>query len=197
MDVKKLSEACQQVWFEALPLLKQGRPGDDEHAAVVVETILSYRGGLRFDESVLIPVAMLHDIGHAAILPEHFKFITGTERLENGKLVHMLAGAKIAQDILANVGYDPEKSKEIVEIVSMHDADQLKGVDVGAVYDTEHKRIFHDIDSLDRFNDARLASLKGLAQDQGKIRALLEKSLDAFFFDEFRQIAERYMANFK
>jgi hypothetical protein len=195
MDVKNLSEEYRKVWTEALPFLKQGRPGDDEHAAVVVDTVMSYRGNLRFDESILIPVAMLHDIGHAAILSEHFKFITGTERLENGKLVHMLAGAKIAQDILAKVRYDPEKSKEIVEIVSMHDADQLKGVDIEAAYDTDHKRIFHDIDSLDRFNDSRFVSLKGLATDQNKIRAMLEKSLEAFFFDEFRQVAERYMAN--
>lgn len=197
MNVEKLSKEYQAIWNEALPLLKQGRPGDDVHAATVVDTIMSYDGNLEFDEAVLVPVAMLHDIGHAAILPEHFKFITGTERLENGKLVHMLAGAKIAQDILAKVGYDSEKAREIVEIVSMHDADQLKGVDVASVYDTQNKKIFHDIDSLDRFNDSRLDALKGLAQDDGKIRMLLEKSLAAFFFDEFRQVAERYMAGRK
>lgn len=183
----------QAIWEAALPLLKQGRPGDDEHALTVVETLMNYNGDLKFDLDVLVPVAIMHDIGHSAILPEHFKYITGFEKVENGKLVHMLVGAKIAKDILESVGYDANKIEEIVEIVSMHDADQLKNVDITKVYDSVNKKIFHDIDSLDRFNDKRLATFGALSKDQDKVKLLLEKSLGSFFYDDFRGIAEKYM----
>ena len=49
-----------------------GRPGDVEHAAEMVNFILEYRGNLNLDKYILIPVAMMYDIGHSAILPEYF-----------------------------------------------------------------------------------------------------------------------------
>ena len=63
----------------------------------------------------------MHDIGHSSILPEHFRYITGKDKVLNGKLVHMLVGAKIARDILVSIQYDEKKSDEIVEIISMHE----------------------------------------------------------------------------
>ena len=37
------------------------------------------------------------------------------KKLTNGKLVHMLVGAKIASDLLKEVGYPTDKAKEIIE----------------------------------------------------------------------------------
>ncbi|NTU99134.1 HD domain-containing protein [Candidatus Falkowbacteria bacterium] len=187
------TEKYRRIWDAALPFLEKGRPGDDTHAAAVAKMIMDYDGSLGFDKDVLVPAAILHDIGHAAIMPEHFKFITGSEKLENGKLVHMLAGAKIAHDILSKIGYETDKTVEIVEIVSMHDADQLKGLDISSVYNTDNKKVFHDIDSLDRYNDARLFASKNLFKDQGQMIGLLEKMLDNFYYDEFRQIAKNFI----
>ncbi len=177
-----------KIWEKAEPILKEGRPGDDTHALEVVEFIVNNVDPKYFD--ILIPVAIMHDIGHSAILPEHFKYITGTEKVKNGKLVHMLAGAKIAKEILGAVGYDPAKSLEIVEIISMHDADQLESTDINKVYDSENKRVFHDVDCMDRFNTERLKKMGALIKDQNYIKEMLEKTLATFFDPKLKQIAE-------
>jgi hypothetical protein len=184
-----------KIWEKAEPILKQGRPGDDAHALEVVEFIVNNVDPKYFD--VMIPVAIMHDIGHSAILPEHFKFITGSEKVKNGKLVHMLAGAKIAKDILTSVGYDPEKSAEIVEMISMHDADQLEDTDVNKVYDSENKRVFHDIDCMDRYNPERMKKMGALVGDKTKMLAMLEKGLETFFDPKLKKIAQEKFEKMK
>ncbi|MHB8830732.1 MAG: HD domain-containing protein [Patescibacteria group bacterium] len=191
MTIENLPIKYQALWDACLPFLKQGRPGDDEHAKEVVQYVLQYQPKLKFDPDVLVPVAMLHDIGHSAILPEHFKYVTGQQKLVNGKLAHMLAGAKIAHDLLLQVGYDVEKSKEIVDIISMHDADQLKIDDWRNWYDTDQKKIFHDIDALDRYNETRIKHfIESGLYDRNKMIPELQRLADNFFYPELKQTAE-------
>jgi len=199
MKIENLPIKYESIWDESLPYLKKGRPGDDVHALEVAKFILEYSGKLKIDKDVLIPVAIMHDIGHSAILPEHFKFITGEFKLINGKLVHMLAGAKIAKDILEKVGYDKKNSQEIIEIISIHDADQLKGVDVNEIYNTENKKVFHDIDSMDRFTSERFKQIEKLfpTKTKDEIRDILEGTLKGFFYDEFRDIAKKRLQELK
>lgn len=134
---------------------------------------------------------MMHDIGHGAILPGHFKFITGPEKIANGKLVHMLAGAKIAQDILKSVNYNPQKIKEIVDIISMHDADQIQGVNLKKVYNTSNKKIFHDIDSLDRYTELRVKNFEKMYPNRQELLKVLTEFLDLFFYSEFKNLAKK------
>lgn len=193
VEIKNLPEKYQALWEICLPLLEQGRSGDAQHAKEVAEFILNYQGQMNFDLDVLIPTAMMHDIGHSAILPEHFEYITGFKKVVNGKLVHMLVGAKIAHDLLKQINYNLAKAMEIVDIISIHDADQLTGLNVQEIYNTEHKKIFHDIDSLDRFNLQRLSGFVGGAPNPemvAKTLKMLEKFLSEFFYPEFRAIAE-------
>ncbi|OGB74559.1 hypothetical protein A2V68_03080 [candidate division Kazan bacterium RBG_13_50_9] len=198
MKIKELPVKYQKIWAQCLPLFKRGRPGDAQHAKEVVELILGYRGKLKFDGDVLIPVAMMHDIGHTAILPEHFKYITGPEKVKNGKLVHMLVGAKIARDILSAVKYNKHASREIIDIISMHDADQLDLSDWRRLYTTRNKKIFHDLDSLDRYSAKRLKSMFSIGfKDPGQVFKVLEKFLDNFFFQEFKDIAQKSLAQLK
>lgn len=194
---KNLPAKYLKIWKKSLPFLQKGRPGDAEHAKEVVEIILNYRGPLKLNKDILVPAAIMHDIGHCAILPEHFAFITGETKIRNGKLVHMLAGAKIAHDILTSVKYPPQLTVEIVDIISMHDADQLEGVDIKKIYTSDNKKIFHDIDSLDRYTKKRIASFSKLYPDKNKLFAVLDKFLNLFFYKEFRTIAERQLKALK
>jgi len=194
--IKNLPAKYEAIWQECLRLFSEGRPSDDIHARDTVEFILNYQGQLKFDQDILVPTAMMHDIGHTAILPEHFKFVTGGMKLVNSKLVHMLTGAKIAKNILAKVVYDPVKSKEIVDIISIHDSYQLSGINLEEIYNTDNKKIFHDIDMLDMFSQERLKKFKGLA-DAKTLKSGLEKNLKAFFYDEFRIMAEKRFGDLK
>ncbi len=197
LEINNLPKEYKGIWEKCLPFFESGRPGDDIHAKKTVESVLSYKGGIEFDSEVVIPVAMMHDIGHAAILPEHFKYVTGPEKIPNGKLVHMLAGAKIAKDILESVDYDPQKTKEIVEIISIHDMDQMKNMNLKDIYDTDNKKFFHDIDSLDRYNEERLKNISSIYSDRENLLGILKKFLDLFFFDEFRKIAKDNLEKMK
>lgn len=194
MNARKLPKKYQKLWTKCEVILKKGRIGDVDHAREIADFVLSYRGRENLEKDILIPVAMLHDIGHAAILPEHFDLITGPKKLVNGKLVHMLVGAKIAKDILDLVGYNKTKIKEIVDIVSMHDSDQLEMIDTKKIYNTKNKRIFHDIDSLDRYTETRLENVKKMYKDKKEIRRILKSFLSLFFIDEFKKIAESRLA---
>jgi hypothetical protein len=194
MEIKNLPAKYLDLWNRCLPLLQKGRPGDDKHAVEVAEFVLNC-GKKDLDLDILIPTAIMHDIGHSAILPEHFKYITGQERVMNGKLVHMLAGAKIAKDTLDSIGYDSKKIAEIVDIISIHDADQLEKTDIAKVFDTENKRIFHDIDCMDRYNAERLKKMIKLLPDKSKMLSMLEEGLKGFFYPEFRKIAEDKFKN--
>jgi hypothetical protein len=195
--IKNLPEKYKAIWEKCEPLLKQARPDDLGHAEGVVETVLNYKGNLKLDLDVLVPVAMMHDVAHYMILPEHFKYITGPEKIANGKIAHMLVGAKIAKDILDSVGYDKEKTVEVVDIIKLHDGDQLKGADMEKIYDTENKKIFHDIDSLDRYTMRRVEEVAEQWEDKNVLIKILEDFLKLFFYEEFRKIAEEGMMAIK
>lgn len=197
MEIEELPLKYKKIWKKCLPLFAQGRPGDGTHAKEVVNLILNYKGKLKIDKDILIPVAMMHDIGHAAILPYHFRYITGPEKIENGKLVHMLVGAKIAQDVLQSVKYDNEATREIVDIISMHDTDQLKVSDWKKSYTTTNKKIFHDIDALDRYNKRRMRDAALMYPDRNKFLKLLENFAQQFFYEEFKNIAENNLMKLK
>jgi len=196
MEIKNLPKKYKKLWDKCLPILQKGRPGDDAHSVEVAEFVIA-SADKGIDLDVLIPVAIMHDIGHSAILPEHFKYITGGERVANGKLVHMLVGAKIAKEVLESIGYDKNKSEEIVDIISMHDSDQLEGTDVAKVYNTKNKRTFHDIDCMDRYNLERMKKMEKMFPDKNKMWAMLEKGLEAFFDPQFKNIAKKKLEEMK
>ena len=187
--IKILPKKYLKIWKKCLPFLKEGRPDDQRHAEELVQYLINYASGLKLDLNILIPTAMMHDIGHAAILPEHFKYITGENKILNAKLVHMLAGAKIAKEILIRTKYNKHEIKEIVEIIAAHDADQLSGVNIKKIYNTKNKKNFHDIDMLDRYEPARIKNFLKFYKNKEKLIRALRESLNSFFFAEFSSIA--------
>ena len=188
----KLPEKYLKIWKSAKPILDKGRIGDTIHCQQTAELVFNYISeNKKGDADVLIPVAMMHDIGHAAISPQHMRYVTGPEKLPGGKLVHMLAGAKIADDILKSIKYPASKRKEIVDIISMHDFDQLKGADTDKIYNTLNKKLFHDLDSLDRFSKKRFKFVMELYRcgSQKAVELLLKET--KFFLPEVKALAKQ------
>jgi hypothetical protein len=199
--VRSLNPKVKKILDISLPLLEQGTPGSVDHAYDLIGEMLSFRSSkLKVDLDIMLPLAILHDIGHAAILPEHFSLLTGPVKIKNSKLIHMLTGAKIAKEILGQIGYDEAKSKEIVGIIAMHDYDQLEGVDANA-FNTYNKKLFHDFDRLEGFNPVRMkAYTKNFVKDPSQFEKVINnimKTKDNLFFDEFKSLAEERAGNIK
>lgn len=188
-----LPKKFEKLWRLCIPFLKRGRSGDLEHAKELIKFLLNYSGKIKINQDILIPVAMMHDIGHSAILPEHFQYITGPKKIKNSKLVHMLVGAKIASEILKK--YSKRKAKEIIEIISIHDMEQLD-LNWRPFYNTYNKKVFHDIDLLDTFSTKRFKGLLRL-WPRNKLMKVIETRLNNFFFKEFRKIALERINFFK
>ncbi|MBU0471849.1 MAG: HD domain-containing protein [Nanoarchaeota archaeon] len=191
--IERLNPEVRKVFEKAKPYLKESREGDIEHVYFMLETILNLKQKkVNIDLSIMLPLAILHDIGHCGVLPEHFKYLTGSEKIKNAKLVHMLTGAKIAKKILEESDYDPEKSKEIIEIVSMHDAGQVEGMGLEA-YNTPNKKIFHDLDRIGGLDVKRIRIYLSKYVDKNKIDKIREefvKSTKGIFHKEFQETAK-------
>lgn len=82
--------------------------------------LLDAEGG---DPEVVLPAVMLHDVGWWTIPPElHVKaFGPGENDMELNRR-HEVEGARIACEILNEVGYDPKRQEEIVSIILGHDS---------------------------------------------------------------------------
>lgn len=197
--IKKLEPKTKKLFEIALPYLEKGTPGTIEHVYDLINELIDFKSNkIKIDLTILLPLAILHDIGHYAILPEHFHYLTGPAKIKNSKLIHMLTGAKIAKELLEKIDYDKNKTKEIVEIISIHDFDQLEGVDT-SVFDTENKKIFHDFDRIGQFNEERMKIfIKNFVKDKEqlkKIKETISKTKESLFFEEFKKIAEERMKN--
>ncbi len=195
---ERLPEDIYAILQEALPCLQVGRPGDVEHVYDLLDEIMKYTSAdFVLDLSILLPAAILHDIGHCAILPEHFVYLTGANKIKNAKLVHMLTGAKITRDILEKVGYPQEKTKEIVAIVAVHDADQIEGMGL-QVYDTLNKKLFHDFDRIGMFNLERMEKYLSIGENRAKkdkLRTEILNAIETIFYDELKVYAKKKWEN--
>lgn len=80
--------------------------------------LLTREGG---DAEVVIRAVILHDVGWSALSEEQQMRAFGPQTDRELNRVHEVTGARIAAAI-AEVGYDPELSEEIVEIVRGHDS---------------------------------------------------------------------------
>ncbi len=74
------------------------------------------------DPDVVIPAIVLHDIGWSRV-PEDLQLTAFGPRVQNPELqkVHEREGARMAERILAEVGYPGEAAREIAHIVAGHD----------------------------------------------------------------------------
>ena len=104
------------------PLYKTGRDGDWDHVLRMVNlcrTLLEHENG---DENIVLPAAYLHDLGWTAIDFSDFKKVSPGVKADSTSFArHMETGAQMAGEILTDLDYDPEKTKEIQGIIRVHD----------------------------------------------------------------------------
>lgn len=100
---------------KALPYYERGRPGDVEHIRWLVRTVTQFLPDTELDPEIVMPLVILHDIGYARVPKDADVFKLDTRTL------HMEEGANMAKELLGELNYPPEKTKEIVRLIAKHD----------------------------------------------------------------------------
>ena len=104
----------EKILNEAIPFYEKGREGDIQHVKWLYKTIPNFIDD-SVDSEILMPVALLHDVGYANV-PKN----SDSYNLDIRKL-HSEEGAKIAKNILEKLNYPNKKIAEIERLILKHD----------------------------------------------------------------------------
>jgi len=124
--VKKI---FKKIWELALPY--QDKRDDKGHAKMVTDFAFELLKTESADEDVLVPAAILHDIGWSQLSKEERFYIFKkkiTKEVEmknkvkvNVRAKHQIEGVKLTKRILKQVGYNKDKITKIIKIIKQHD----------------------------------------------------------------------------
>ena len=107
----------QRIWELAKPYYEKGRPMDVNHIIWMMQIVEKICKSEDIDESILMPLAILHDVGYSELTDSAHANYYDTDI----RKAHMKAGALIARRILDSVSYPPDKTDRIVQYVAVHD----------------------------------------------------------------------------
>ena len=128
---------------------------DSGHAEVVKHFAEKLCNMLKADEEIVIPAAILHDIGYYGVSKEKLgQLMAGKLSAEETKFtkdLHMKNGAKFAEEIMGKLKYDSDTTKKITCIILSHD--------LNTPPQSIEEKIVRDADKLWRF------SKKGFSTD--------------------------------
>lgn len=95
------------------------------------------------DPGIVLPAIICHDLGWIMLSEDQQRKAFGPVFDPELRRIHEVEGVKLARRILEQVGYDTEKTEEILDIIDGHDSRRL------ALSDND--RIVKDADKLFRY----------------------------------------------
>jgi HD superfamily phosphodiesterase len=129
----------QKIWRLALPCLRKGFNKDfvlhTKGVVAAMELILKKEKG---DPDILIPAAILHDVGWAKI-PHKYQHTNVEKNRLRGRRLHLELAPAIIKKILREAGYGNSLINKIIEVVAAHEFKKPKNL---------NKRILIDADQL-------------------------------------------------
>lgn len=141
----------------------------------------SYRFALQLlkdepgDPEVVIPAIICHDLGWITLTEELQLKAFGPVFDPDLRRIHEVEGVKLAGDILNRVGYDPDKTIEILDIIVGHDS-RLKAI-------SDSDKIVKDADKLFRFTATGLAiDIDRFRQERDSHLEWITSQIDCWFF---------------
>ena len=184
-----MDKKYRKIWELAEPYLKEGVIKDfvlhTEGVVRATEMILKKEKG---DEDILIPAAILHDVGWAKVPP---KLQNVKDRKENNKKIirkalelHIEFAPEIINKILTELKYDRKIIKRIIDVVYDHKFKNPRDI---------NKRILIDADTVgcifrEQFY-SDMKSYENTARESYEHR----KSDDTFYTKTAKEIFEREM----
>jgi len=112
----------KKIWKLALPY--QDKRDDKNHAKIVTDYAIKLCELENADEKIVVPAAILHDIGWSQLSKkEKFNIFKNISKEEEFKIrgKHQKEGVRLAKEILNKLNYVSKLTSEILEIISEHD----------------------------------------------------------------------------
>jgi hypothetical protein len=148
-----MEKKFEKVWNLALPYLKRGKRKNfvlhTEGVVKAMKLLIEKEGGKK---DVLIPAAIVHDVGWSEVPVKLQRSKNKKERMEAMKL-HIKYAPKIIRNILGEIGYSSKSIKIISDIVVAHKFCKPKNfekrllIDADTLTESFKKQFFDDIKS--------------------------------------------------
>jgi len=169
-----MREIHKKIYELAKPYLNTRK--NDIHIEISLDYALKLLEKEAGDSDVVIPAVILHDLGWWQV-PEELQLRAFGPKATDKKLnrLHETEGVSIASEILKNVGYDNDKTSEILAIIDGHDS-RLEAI-------SQNDQIVKDADKLFRFSPRGFeinTERFGMVHDQNWKR--LYKNVEEWFF---------------
>jgi len=142
----------EKIWKLTVPYLRRGRRKDfvlhTKGVIKAMELLLKQEKG---DKNILIPAAILHDVGWSKVPLNLQMSNIETEKMKALKL-HLKYAPPIIEEILIKCGYNKNQIKKIIGIVLAHKFKNPRRLD---------KRLLIDVDTLsDAFKEQFSSDVK-------------------------------------
>jgi HD superfamily phosphodiesterase len=143
------------------------------------------------DPDVVLPAILLHDIGYMAVPAEdHLKGLAGAARGWEPDITrrHEIQGAAMAGEILAEVGWDAQRTAAIQDIVDGHDS-RTQAVSL-------EDELVKDADKLWRFTESAVCIChRWMELTPERYTDWVQAQIDSWFFtDTAKELARRELA---
>jgi len=177
-----MKEIFEKIWKLALPYLRKGRRKDYVlHSQGVVRAMQLLLEAKKADEDILIPAAILHDVGWSKVPVNIQKNWQKKENQIKGAELHLKHAPPIIREILKKVSYNPEKIEKIIDIVMAHKFQDPEELD---------KQLLIDADALsDAFKEQFESDLKSYQTTPENLYQFRKKN--KFYNPEAKKIFEK------
>ena len=112
-----MKEIYKKIWQLAKPYYKKGRPMDISHIEWMTEEAKKVCHSEDIDDSLFIPLVILHDVGYAEQNGASDKDPFNQDLKRN----HMISSERISRRILTELDYPKDKLEKILYYISVHD----------------------------------------------------------------------------
>jgi HD superfamily phosphodiesterase len=133
----KMEDKFKKIWELAIPYLKSGKRKDFVlHTEGVIKAMQLLLEREKGEEEILIPAAILHDVGWSRV-PLELQKSDDKEKKTEGLRLHLEYAAPIIKEILKKCGFEPNKIKKVIEIVLSHKFQEPKELDKQLLIDAD------------------------------------------------------------
>lgn len=153
MKLKLDNSLHQKIWNEVEKRMTgKGKKNYVLHSAMVTRAMQDIMKGEGGDPDVMIPAAMLHDIGLIKILKEKW-YPKTTEEKQEYEVLHITYAVDVVPEILKPLGYTDDQITEIIRVVQSHKSKDPAGDNsVACMVDADN---LSDIYSESFYSDAK------------------------------------------